>query len=260
MADPALRVVSLGAGVQSTTLLLMADRGEIAPRPDVAIFSDTKWEPKAVYEHLDRLEQQASIPIYRVSAGNIRDDALSSKRSASMPLYVRNEDGSKGQLRRQCTREYKIAPIYRKMRELLAGKISTGVVELWLGISLDEALRMKDARVQWVKNRWPLIEKRMTRHDCLNWLERNGYARPPKSACIGCPYHDRATWRRMKKEDPESWADAVDFDRRARRMKRIDGDAYLLRDLVPLNEADLRNEEDVGQLSFDAECEGMCGL
>jgi hypothetical protein len=38
-----LRVLSLGAGVQSTTLALMAAHGEIGPMPDCAIFADTGW-------------------------------------------------------------------------------------------------------------------------------------------------------------------------------------------------------------------------
>ena len=47
-----LRALSLGAGVQSTTLALMASHGEIGPMPDCAIFADTGWEPQAVYDHL----------------------------------------------------------------------------------------------------------------------------------------------------------------------------------------------------------------
>ena len=71
----ALIVLSLGAGVQSSTLLLMAEAGEIEPRPDAAIFADTGWEPAAVYQHLDWLETQTSIPIHRVSNGrNLYDD------------------------------------------------------------------------------------------------------------------------------------------------------------------------------------------
>lgn len=54
-----LRVISLGAGVQSTTMALMAAAGEIGPMPDCAIFADTGWEPAAVYEHLARLRRIA---------------------------------------------------------------------------------------------------------------------------------------------------------------------------------------------------------
>lgn len=90
---PRFRLLSLGAGVQSSALLILAAQGQL---PDLsgAIFSDTGWEPQAVYDHLDRLEREiaapAGIPIYRVSAGNIRNDALDPEhRFASMPLYVK---------------------------------------------------------------------------------------------------------------------------------------------------------------------------
>src|SRR3954453_22297778 len=79
VARPHLRFLSLGAGVQSTTVLLMALHGEFPDCLDCAIFADTGWEPTAVYEHLDWLEGRAKdggIPIHRVSAGNLRQDLL----------------------------------------------------------------------------------------------------------------------------------------------------------------------------------------
>lgn len=42
-----LRALSLGAGVQSTTMALMAAHGEIGPMPDCAIFADTGWGAKS---------------------------------------------------------------------------------------------------------------------------------------------------------------------------------------------------------------------
>lgn len=50
-----LHIISLGAGVQSTTLALMAAGGGLTPMPDCAIFADTGEEPSAVYRHLDWL-------------------------------------------------------------------------------------------------------------------------------------------------------------------------------------------------------------
>ena len=72
-AEIRLRVLSLGAGVQSTTLALMAAHGEIGPMPDCAIFADTGWEPNAVYEHLAWLGSPNVLPfpIHIVSAGDI---------------------------------------------------------------------------------------------------------------------------------------------------------------------------------------------
>lgn len=63
-----LKILSLGAGVQSTVLALMACDGSL-PGLDGAIFADTGWEPPSVYEQVDRLEaefKRAGIPLYRV--------------------------------------------------------------------------------------------------------------------------------------------------------------------------------------------------
>ena len=50
-----MHVISLGGGVQSTVMLLMAEREEITPLPSAAIFADTGWEPEYVYQHLSWL-------------------------------------------------------------------------------------------------------------------------------------------------------------------------------------------------------------
>lgn len=65
------RVLSLGAGVQSTTLALMAAHGHFRP-VDCAIFADTSWEPAAVYEHLNVL----TFLVHIVSAGNPHENLL----------------------------------------------------------------------------------------------------------------------------------------------------------------------------------------
>lgn len=123
-----LKLLSLGAGVQSTVLALMTADGTL-PRVDAAIFADTGWEPATVYRHLDRLAvvlDAAGIPLHRVSNGNLRADSLDpAHRYASIPYFVRNPDGSDGMGRRQCTAEYKLAPIGRKARELLGAQPRT---------------------------------------------------------------------------------------------------------------------------------------
>ncbi|MBR1040736.1 hypothetical protein JQ593_17325 [Bradyrhizobium viridifuturi] len=270
-----LRVLSLGAGVQSTTLALLAAHGVIGPMPDCAIFADTAWEPQAVYDHLAWLMSPNVLPfpVHIVSAGNLRDNlvrAAAGERWASIPAYTRTLDHrgcmSIGMIRRQCTGDYKIDPIRRKVRELadLTRRRSPAdpVVEQWIGISMDEAIRMKPSFESWRVNRWPLIELRMTRRDCLAWLSQHDYPVPPKSACIGCPYHSDAAWRDMRASDPRSWADAVEVDRVIRNgMRCIRGEVFLHRSAVPLSEVDLSTDADHGQLDlFANECEGMCGL
>ena len=171
-----------------------------------------------------------------------------------------------GMIRRQCTSDYKIVPIRRKVRELLgiAGRRSPSspVAEQWIGISLDEAARMKPSAEEWQLNRWPLVEMGLTRHDCLRWLERHDYPLPPKSACIGCPFHSDDHWRRMRDHDPEAWTDAVAVDHVIRSgFRNIRAKVYLHRSARPLDEADLSTDADRGQLDlWPNECEGMCGM
>jgi hypothetical protein len=257
-----VRVLSLGAGVQSSTLLLMACEGKLAI--NAAIFADTQWEPRAVYDHLAWLEQQAAaagIPVHRVTTGNLRAAALSgSTRFASIPLHLRNADGTPAMLRRQCTKEYKVAPIRRYLR---AGGVTARLpATLLLGISLDEVHRMRTSSVQYLIHEYPLIDQRMTRADCLRWLEQRGYPRPQKSACIGCPFHDNGHWRRLRDESPDEWADAIAFDAAIRNGRtRIRAEAFLHRQLVPLNQADIRSEQERGQMDlFGEECAGVCGV
>lgn len=268
-------VISLGAGVQSTTLALMAAAGELddlGPRPRLAIFADTGWEPRAVYEHLDRLQpalKAAGIEVARVTVGNIRDAALEGiasggkKRFASIPLHTKRPDGQEGIGRRQCTREFKLDPIYRELRArgYGGGRKDRREVTQYLGISLDEIQRMKPARIPWAHNAYPLVDKRMTRHDCQLWLERNGHGTAPRSACIGCPFHGNDFWRDLRDNSPSEWDDAVAFDHAIRRYSRLEGESFLHRDRIPLDQVDLSTPEDAGQGNlFDAECEGMCGV
>ncbi|MFC8720652.1 hypothetical protein [Kitasatospora sp. NPDC057198] len=235
-------------------MLLLAAEGHL-PRLDAAIFADTGWEPRSVYDHLERIEREVSapagIPILRVSSGNIRDDALDpSKRFASMPLHILNADGGEGMSRRQCTGQYKIRPIKEKVRELLGHpypqRVPRGMfVEQWIGISVDEVHRAKDADVAYMNNRFPLLEQGLTRADCLRLLRSRGFASTPKSSCLGCPYHGNAQWRALRDSSPEEWQDVVAFDRAIRSGNArataegtpLLGQAYLHRSRRPLDQA-----------------------
>jgi hypothetical protein len=244
-----LTVLSLGAGVQSTVLALMAAEG-ILPKPDAMIFADTGWEPRRVYEHLDRLAEvtwAAGIRLHRVSSGNLRDDAINpAHRYASVPYFVRNADSSEGMGRRQCTSEYKLSPITRKVRAMLGAippdyrRVPKGNhAEQWIEFSADEIGRVSDQNgVSYITKRYPLIEMGMDRKACQRWLTSRGWTSVEKSACIGCPYHGNAQWRDMRDNHPDEWADAVAFDASIRkggaRGLPLNGEAFLHRSRVPL--------------------------
>jgi len=261
-----LNIISLGAGVQSSTMALMAAHGEIEPMPDCAIFADTQCEPKETYEYLGFLVERLPFPFYRVTVGNLYEDTLrglnsTGQKFAPTPWFILNPDGSRGMGKRQCTADYKLTPIRRKVRELLGGKTRPGDVSMWIGISRDEASRMKESRVKYIVNRYPLtLEKYMTRGDCVAWLKANNYPIPPKSACIMCPFRSNAEWRAMM-TDPARWDAIKRLDVAIRNQSKFKGQQFVHRSMVPLDQVDFSTDEDRGQLNmFENECEGMCGV
>lgn len=267
----ALTVISLGAGVQSSTMAIMAAKGDF-PKPDCAIFADTGYEPKMVYAYLDLLKKILPYPVHIVSKGNIKKDMLDSidngTRFPTAPFFTQNHiTGKKGMLRRQCTADYKIVPIRQKIRELCGvekGKHfpKDKYVEQWIGISTDEIGRMKPARDKYILNRHPLIEAKMSREDCVKYLKDNEIPLPEKSACIVCPFHNDAYWHFMKTERPSEFEDAVEFDKKIRTGSRnIKDKLYLHRSCKPLDEIEFNKKENDKQLDmFNNECEGMCGV
>lgn len=264
-----IEILSLGAGVQSSAVMLMSIHGDL-PKLDHVIFADTGWEPAAVYEQLEMLKKEAKkagLPFHVVSGGNIREDSIASqngrKRFASMPTFMKNPDGSQGISKRQCTSEYKIAPIETFIRREILGikprchAPKKPVVRQWIGISLDEMQRGKPSLVKWKTHWFPLIEKRIRREGCQQWLVSHGYERAPRSACIGCPFHGNAEWLDMKRKRPEEFADACEFDELNRKPFKMKGEVYTHRQLVPLNVANIGED----QMSlWDDECDGMCGI
>lgn len=271
-----LRVLSLGAGVQSTTIALMMAHGEIEP-VDHAIFADTGCEPGPVYEHLRWLMSGNVLPftVHIVTAGSLAQEMLdaAAKKPGShthgrVQAFVLSTGKFRGgKIRRQCTGDYKIDPIRAKVRELLGVKKGQKVpkdvlVEQVIGISWDERRRAKPAWNFWIENEYPLIDQRMTRGDCLEWLKRKGYPQPPRSACTICPMRKNSEWRWLKDNDPAGWQQAVEVDRAIRHgMRGITAEAvYLHRSLTPLDQVDLTNNDDLMGNLFMAECQGMCGL
>lgn len=270
-------VISLGAGVQSSTMALMASRGELLDiQVDFAIFADTQDESKQVYAWLDWLEKQLSFPVYRVTKGRLSDSALAMHRSkagkeyplASIPFHVVNEQGKRSIVRfRNCTRDFKINPISKELRlrcGVKRGQKFQTVTSL-IGISYDEMTRMKTSRDLWVVNRWPLIELKMRRSDCIEWMVSNGYPEPPKSACVYCPFKSANEFRRMQIDEPDEFARAVQFEKDFNENQAKAGNRnkyFVFRSCKPLDEVDFRSDLEKGQraFSFLDECDGMCGV
>ena len=282
-------VLSLGAGVQSSALALMAAHGEITPKPDFAVFADTGAEPTEVYEWLETLTELIKraphpYPVHIVKKGDLTAEQLKVRISQGkgkkpkgetyikklIPMFGITPDGEKrGAIGRSCTEDYKILPIRKMLREkcnIKRGQKHNSVT-IWIGISWDEIQRAKISRVEWNQHRWPLLETKTNRIGCIKWMIDNGYPIPPRSACYYCPFHSDTEWRRLRDDDPVHFQKAVEFDHELRKQfsthdRFMNMEVYLHNSCKPLDEIDFDNDEDKGQQvwDFQAECEGMCGV
>ena len=160
-----------------------------------------------------------------------------------LPTYTKT-----GIKQRQCTKYFKILPVRKYIRQHWRAAV------LWIGISTDEISRCKPSPVKYVEHRWPLLDYGMNRNGCLKWMQRNNFPKPPKSACIYCPYQPDSRWQRVKRST--EWGRVVNFDLELNKRGE-----FLHPSRKPISEVDFSTEEERGQLNlFNNECEGMCGV
>lgn len=252
-------VISFGAGVQSTALLVLANQGKIA-KPDFAVFADTQSEPKEVYDWLEKMKAWSEIPVLIGTNGNLMEDTNRHRQGfTTVPLFTKD----KGMGMRQCTKVFKIDVVAKTLRYGLGYKPRQRTrhqVTVMIGISTDEAQRMKPSRTKWITNVWPLIDLNLSRNDCVKIVEDSGLGTPPRSACIMCPYKRNDEWLHLKKNYPEEFEKAAIWDEKMRGLKP-GKEQFVHRSKTPLRTADLGEKRTDEQPNlFGDECEGMCGI
>lgn len=276
-----MKIISLGVGVQSSALYFMSSKEEIE-RADYAIFADTGGEKKKTLEYYDYLlkwaKKNKGIPLFKANYKNLQKDLLNQSdsignRFASIPAFTIKE-GNKGMLRRQCTSEYKIAQVDRKIKEILglSKHARYPQIEIYQGITVDEATRMNIPQQKWKINIYPFCGYKvyangncvkidslvMSRNDIFNWYEKNKISIPEKSSCIFCPFQSDQNWIRLKNTVPEDFKKACEVDRQIRdsSKKGIKSKIYLHDSLKPLSEVNF-NEN---QVNIWGNCSDLCDV
>lgn len=271
------RYVMLGLGRQSTTLLLLAERGIIGPRPDAAICAPMDDEVSSAKDTLAMLQSPnfpCSIPILLTKPGEIAkefDEACAGdrKRFPNPPYFTKDRFGQRGRLTRGCTRDYKIKAEIAAMKADLGYAVGARmprepIVEQWIGISSDEALRMAAPPAPWIQNRYPLIEIGWTARDCVAWFESEYGVTLEKSGCRRCPNRSMHNWRALKARHPDDFAVACAADEAARHgLPNVREPAYISDRLRPLREIDFDAEIRASEgelLEWDDCIGGSCGI
>jgi hypothetical protein len=242
-----ITVAAWGAGLQSTAMIAMSLLGQLPPL-DHAIHTDLGWERDATIRirawYRDWFTEHG-LQVHILHTGDIRTEGANAH--VHIPFWT--EDG--GPLRRQCTRQLKIRPMRRHVRTLIGHDPTlppnppAASVEQWFGITTDEWTRARKSEVQYIVNRYPLIEAGLDRYACAAWLEAHHLPVPVKSACVICPYRSASEWIEIRDTEPANYAQACTFDEAHRTIPSLrrggsTADAlYIWQGGTPLAEADL---------------------
>lgn len=291
---PTRAAMSFGGGVQSTALAFLALERD--PRlleqtggvvPELYLFADTGDERRATYAHVWKMAEvfaAAGVPLQIVMRGETstnRGKSLSNhiltrnggrgKGIATAPFFVETLKGDLAPTRRTCTSQFKIGPLMKAQRDWFQPPRGTEkpIWQQWLGISMDEAHRMKDADRRYYMTFHPLVWMRWSRQHCVEYLKGKRYAdgspvQIVRSSCVYCPFHDAEEWRAVQ-SDPEDWKAACHFDRTIRKVWKEDGlggikaPPFLHRSGKPIEEIDFSEDSDQMSL-WGEECAGVCGV
>jgi hypothetical protein len=261
-----VRTISYGGGVQSTALLVLAAFGDIRP-VDVALFANTgdDSEHPATLAYVRDVAtpwaESLGIPIVEVrrtyaDGRPYRTLYETLTETAGIGIPVRLSGGVPGS--RTCTAEWKAGALSRWRRN--NGAIPSKPFVSLVGFSIDEAHRANKSKASaWEVIEYPLLDLGLSRNDCENIICGAGLPVPPKSACWFCPWKTIEGWRRMKADEPELFAKAVDLEAQlsAKSQGKGNGPVYMTDALRPLPEITVGEQH---SLPFNnAECdEGVC--
>ena len=236
-------ILSYGGGVNSSALFFyILEKG--LPL-DLVIFADTGEELDTTYQAVERL-------ILRCKKDNIPFVTVKSDKGNLYEYYFKHKV-IMSMMRRDCTGKFKISPI-RKYLRVRYGKLKKFI--MYIGITWDEAHRIKKSDVKYITNVYPFVDGHLTRGDNLNIIrENNFYA--IKSGCKGCMFNRRSSWVKMLIHDPVEYERHLNLEENNMRFPELllNGH-YSLRDLKKafLNQKSLNSFSDP-----DINCDSING-
>ena len=189
------RILSFGGGVDSTSILLVHLFEEDLDI-DHVVFSDTGAESKGTYANVELIKglcEDSGLPftVVRKEGENITEWVT---RLGIVPVMA---GGS-----HVCSKKYKGDVIQKWINQTYPNEPITYLI----GIEADEAnraARFTKPKGDQNEYEYPLIERNLTRKDCLEIIERYGLT-VPKSSCVFCPFMSVQEIKDIRK-DPEAW-------------------------------------------------------
>ncbi|RKX54122.1 MAG: hypothetical protein DRP24_06595 [Thermotoga sp.] len=177
------KYLSFGGGINSTALLLLLNSKDIEFE---TIFVDHGGDYPHTYYYVKYLQDQGfDITIIRPNVDGW---------CSSLPEYCFKYKIRPLRQYRWCTYKFKIMPIRSYVKK---------PCEMYIGISYDERHRVRDSGVKGVENKYPLVEEKITRGDCIRIIKEHDLEVPKRSGCWFCPFQGKKQIRQLYLEYPE---------------------------------------------------------
>lgn len=190
-------IVSYGAGVDSTAMifLLLLDKKPI----DYVVFADVGAELPETYETVKLMKEfldKQAVPFVTVYPAKFRT------------LQQRCEDRNviPDRIRRWCTRDVKITPIFKFYRSLDAE------INQYIGIDSGEPKRMRPDPENWIHNVYPLVSSGIDRNGCVEIIKNMKFPVPVKSGCYFCIYNNVERLYSIWKHNNQLFKQAMIFE------------------------------------------------
>lgn len=229
-----MKILSFGAGMQSTALALMSCENATRSQPvwpsvpiyDHVIFCDLGMEPPWVTMQMEFTKnacEAVGIPFHILDAPLYQDfmKNFGINRTISIPWWtLRDADGHKSRMPRNCTIDYKVLLISKFVRwELLGYQKGQRLKpedekahEMHMGFSAEEKRRCKENPNRMFVNKFPLVDMGYTRADNYAYIRDRWGLETKASACTFCPYHKNYFFNYLKEHDPVHYQMLLEVD------------------------------------------------
>ncbi len=235
-------VISCGGGVQSTAMIALVYSGKL-PKPDLVLMVDTGYEKQGTLEYARKVLIPACEKVgVEFKFLKTPDNSLHNNQGmVFIPAWKRLENGGTQKLTNICSGTWKVVVMRRYLRSLGIKKARS-----WIGISTDEAKRQRASHQDWLQNYYPLIEKDISRYQCLFLIRSIGWPDPPRSSCIMCPMQHDDEYEVIKSLYPEDYQRIVEMDNE---IERVNPNIFIHKSLTRMR--DIIWQSDVmGGLAF----------
>lgn len=197
-----MRILSFGAGVNSTAILCLHIQGKVDL--DCVVFADTGGEHPETYEYIEKTIkpfcQSRDIPFHIVKRGDLYREYYGKN---IIPFCAF----------RSCTDKFKIRPI-KKFAKTQFGDNVTFI------LGIDHGEKHRADRYRGVTFEFPLIDLEIDREGCKRIIEETGLPIPIKSGCFYCPFTKRSEWLKLLENHRDLFLKAEKFEKNGRKYPK----------------------------------------